>query len=179
MAITTTTTSKPRPPAKMMKTKSAPSTTTTTTTTSSSSSLLMKKSITLHQIHEFWQRKRLEEEEHLVAAQKSAARIRARSLTEREYKMFEERLMRSTFGDEDEKEEDADADADHYKDLPPVIKDWWTKSKYAYLNQPAIKYMEKNALPRRTTSGYTPQDICCYFSTKKHQQFIISSLGVH
>ncbi|KAH7663294.1 hypothetical protein IHE45_14G044200 [Dioscorea alata] len=168
MAITTTTTNKPRSPAKMMKTKSAPSTT--------SSSLLMEKSITLHQIHEFWQRKRFEEEEHLVAAQKSAARIRASSLTEREYKMFEERLIMS-FGDEDEKDEDADAH--DYKDLPAGIKDWWTKSKYAYLNQPAIKYMEKNALPRRTTSGYTPQDICCYFSTKKDQQFIISSLGVH
>ncbi|KAM0938684.1 hypothetical protein DsansV1_C22g0170631 [Dioscorea sansibarensis] len=159
------TTTQPRPPAKLMKTRSTPS---------SSSSSLMKKSITLDQIHEFWQRKRLEEEEHLLAAQKSAARIRARSLT-REYKIFEERLMRS-FGDEDEKGE---PDGDDDKDLPPGIKDWWTKSKYAYLNQPAIKYMEKNALPRITTSGYIPQDICCYFSNKKHQQFIISSLGVH
>uniref|UniRef100_A0A3Q7F8Q7 Uncharacterized protein n=2 Tax=Solanum subgen. Lycopersicon TaxID=49274 RepID=A0A3Q7F8Q7_SOLLC len=34
------------------------------------------------------------------------------------------------------------------------IKDWWTKSKYAYLNQPALKSMERHG------STYIPQLYC-------------------
>ncbi|KAA8532025.1 hypothetical protein F0562_006833 [Nyssa sinensis] len=39
------------------------------------------------------------------------------------------------------------------KELRVGIKDWWTKSKYAYLNQPAIESMDT---PKRQTTTYIP-----------------------
>lgn len=42
--------------------------------------------------------------------------------------------------------------AEEEKEVRVGIKDWWTKSKYAYLNQPALESMDH---PRRTSS-YTP-----------------------
>ncbi|KAJ0969842.1 hypothetical protein J5N97_022719 [Dioscorea zingiberensis] len=135
----------------------------------------LMKSVTLYEIEEFWRRKRMEEEEHLLAAEKAAARIKARSLLERDYKLFEEGMLRIM----EEHEGGYAADGDDSKDLPVGIKDWWTKSKYAYLNQPAIKFMEKNAMPRGGTSTYTPQKVYCVYTCAEHQQFTISSLGVH
>lgn len=49
------------------------------------------------------------------------------------------------------------------------IKDWWTKSKYAYLNQPAIKSMD----PSKRTSTYIPN--CLHY---KPTPLYPTSLGV-
>lgn len=43
------------------------------------------ESVTKQEISEFWRQKRTKEEEHLLAAIKSAARIRARNLSVRLY----------------------------------------------------------------------------------------------
>lgn len=43
----------------------------------------MVRSVTRDEIDMFWRRKRMEEEDHLLAAQKAAARIRAKALKAR------------------------------------------------------------------------------------------------
>lgn len=45
--------------------------------------MVVVKSITKEEINRFWRRKKMEEEEHLFAAQKAAARIRAKALKAR------------------------------------------------------------------------------------------------
>lgn len=86
------------------------------------------------------------EEDHLLAAIKAAARLRARNLTEQEYLSFE--LSLKCDHDEDEVNK---VDVD--KEVRVGIKDWWTKSKYAYLNQPALASMDP---PKKRTSTYVP-----------------------
>ncbi|KAI5319795.1 hypothetical protein L3X38_039503 [Prunus dulcis] len=115
------------------------------------------ESVTKREIARFWFQKRIEEEEHLLAAIKAAARIRALKLSEEDYRRFEESLD----NDDDKangKDSSAAATNDSNKDgnndeVRVGIKDWWTKSKYAYLNQPAIESMEP---PKRRTSTYVP-----------------------
>lgn len=115
------------------------------------------ESVTNREIAKFWRQKRIEEEDHLLAAIKAAARIRARNLSEENYKRFEESLK-----DEDEDaKEDINATAatndskegERISEIRVGIKDWWTKSKYAYLNQPAIESLDA---PKRRTSTYSP-----------------------
>ncbi|KAK9285390.1 hypothetical protein L1049_024582 [Liquidambar formosana] len=109
----------------------------------------------------------MEEEDHLLAALKAAARIRARNLTEDDYKRFEEFLK-----DQDDKTgttTDNKKDENN-KELRVGKKDWWTKSKYAYLNQPAIDSMDP---PKKRTSTYIP-DFCSYKPTPPQP----TSLGV-
>ncbi|XP_030523939.1 uncharacterized protein LOC115736386 [Rhodamnia argentea] len=114
-------------------------------------------SVTNREIARFWRQKRIEEEDHLLAAIKAAARVRARKLSEDDYKRFVESLD-DVNGNA--KENNAAVAASHMmwshakeeKEVRIGIKDWWTKSKYAYLNQPALKSMDH---PRRTSS-YTP-----------------------
>ncbi|KAK7840753.1 hypothetical protein CFP56_016279 [Quercus suber] len=55
------------------------------------------ESVTNQEIAKFWRQKRIEEEDHLLAAIKAAARIKARNLSEEDYKCFEDSLK-----DEDE-----------------------------------------------------------------------------
>ncbi|BBH08066.1 hypothetical protein Prudu_020157 [Prunus dulcis] len=131
----------------------------TASTTTTTSKVLAKKaapeSVTKREIARFWFQKRIEEEEHLLAAIKAAARIRALKLSEEDYRRFEESLD----NDDDKangKDSSAAATNDSNKDgnndeVRVGIKDWWTKSKYAYLNQPAIESMEP---PKRRTSAY-------------------------
>ncbi|PIA35489.1 hypothetical protein AQUCO_03500093v1 [Aquilegia coerulea] len=96
-------------------------------------------SVTNVEIAKFWRKKKMDEEDHLLAAIKAAARVRARNFTEEEYKQFEESLA------EENKEGKSNKDAknknkdENNKEIRIGIKDWWTKSKYAYLNQPAIE----------------------------------------
>ncbi|XAR73727.1 hypothetical protein NMG60_11007798 [Bertholletia excelsa] len=118
-------------------------------------------SVTNREIAMFWRRKRMEEEDHLLAAIKAAARIRARKLTEDDYRHFEESLK------EDYKENSpatAAAAATTGKEVKQIrelrvgIKDWWTKSKYAYLNQPAVGSVDT---PKHRASTYIP-NLCNY-----------------
>ncbi|CAL0331938.1 unnamed protein product [Lupinus luteus] len=119
----------------------------------------VEESVTKREIAKFWRQKRIEEEDHLFAAIKSAARIRARNLSDEEYMSFI--LSLNTYNDEDGPKEENDkrvAEANHCnkdemgKEVRVGIKDWWTKSKYAYLNQPTLD-MDP---PKKRTSTYVP-----------------------
>ncbi|CBI24449.3 unnamed protein product, partial [Vitis vinifera] len=103
----------------------------------------------------------MEEEDHLLAALKAAARIRAQKLTEDEYQQYEESL-------EDADNEDNSKQAENDKALRVGIKDWWTKSKYAYLNQPAIGSMDT---PKRRRSSYIP-NVCSYKLTPPQPTYL-------
>ncbi|XP_050127665.1 uncharacterized protein LOC126604455 [Malus sylvestris] len=108
------------------------------------------ESVTKREIARFWYRKRIEEEEHLLAAIKAAARIRACKLSEEDYRRFEESL-----NDDDKDENDrSSATNDSNNEIRVGIKDWWTKSKYAYLNQPAVASSVDP--PKRRTSTFVP-----------------------
>ncbi|GFY88056.1 hypothetical protein Acr_05g0016950 [Actinidia rufa] len=120
-------------------------------------------SVTNQEIAKFWRQKRIEEEDHLLAAIKAAARIRADKLTEDDYRQFKESLNE----DQDIKPNGGSATTtttncsitdENIKELRLGIKDWWTKSKYAYLNQPVIDSMDT---PKRRTSSYIP-NYCNY-----------------
>ncbi|CAA6656026.1 unnamed protein product [Spirodela intermedia] len=113
-------------------------------------------SVTRDEIESFWRRKRMEEEDHLLAALKAAARIRARNLKEEDYKLFEASLEGILTSGCDSKNCAANQEAPKKgKELGAVIRDWWTKSKYAYLNQPAVQSMEAEAARHRATT-FTP-----------------------
>ncbi|KAJ6736893.1 DNA polymerase EPSILON CATALYTIC SUBUNIT A [Salix viminalis] len=128
------------------------------------------ESVTKQEIAKFWRKKLVEEEDHFLAAIKAAARIRARNLSEVDYKQFEESLK----DDYDAKENDStslNSNKDTSNNEVRVgIKDWWTKSKYAYLNQPAIKSKDP---PQRRSSSYTPN----YFSFKPTAPLYPTSLA--
>ncbi|KAK3224407.1 hypothetical protein Dsin_011432 [Dipteronia sinensis] len=111
------------------------------------------ESVTNQEIARFWRQKRIDEEDHLLAAIKAAARIRARNLSEEDYKYFEESLENI----DDDVEKNNNTEQDNLNNEVRVgIKDWWTKGKYAYLNQPAINSMDT---PKKRTSTYTPSCI--------------------
>ncbi|CAL0311444.1 unnamed protein product [Lupinus luteus] len=121
-----------------------------------------EESVTKREIAKFWRQKRNEEEDHLFAAIKAAARIRARNLSEQDYWSFE--LSLNTYHDEDgtkdatEKRVTVGNDSKNDgKEIRVGIKDWWTKSNYAYLNQPALDSMEP---PKKRTSTYVPNYLC-------------------
>ncbi|XP_061346108.1 uncharacterized protein LOC133291793 [Gastrolobium bilobum] len=121
-----------------------------------------EESVTKREIAKFWRQKQIEEEDHLLAAIKSAARLRARNLTEQEYRSFEFSLRTHDTDEDDPKEErvkrvvgtnDCCKKDTKDKEVRVGIKDWWTKSKYAYLNQPAVDSMDP---PKKRTSTYVP-----------------------
>ncbi|KAL9276711.1 hypothetical protein ACSQ67_025724 [Phaseolus vulgaris] len=114
-----------------------------------------EESVTNREIAKFWRQKRIQEEDHLLAAIKAAARLRARNLTEQEYQRFELSLETDNDCDETKKETVKLNVGAVSKDqeVRVGIKDWWTKSKYAYLNQPAIDSMD---LPKKRRSTYVP-----------------------
>ncbi|KAL1534199.1 hypothetical protein AAHA92_30409 [Salvia divinorum] len=93
---------------------------------------MVAQCVTNEEIARYWNQRRRLEEDHLFAAVKAAARLRARNLSEDDYLRFKE----SSTVVEDEKSESA------------VAKDWWTKSKYAYLNQPSMDH------PRRRSDHF-------------------------
>ncbi|KAI4314711.1 hypothetical protein L6164_027591 [Bauhinia variegata] len=109
-----------------------------------------EESVTKREIARFWRQKRIEEEDHLLAAIKAAARLRARNLTEQDYLSFEESCLRT-----DRNDEDVDPKEKKDKEVRVGIKDWWTKSKYAYLNQPALLESTDHPSVKRTTT-YIP-----------------------
>ncbi|KAK9165043.1 hypothetical protein Scep_000234 [Stephania cephalantha] len=121
------------------------------------------RSVTNEEIADFWRRKKREEEDHLMAAIKAAARIRARRLTEEDYKLFVESL-----DEEEELEKENERNNNHgkkdqeCKEIRVGIKHWWTKSKYAYLNEPPIESREKTMMGKKRISSYTPNSLCFY-----------------
>ncbi|KAJ0096952.1 hypothetical protein Patl1_29177 [Pistacia atlantica] len=131
------------------------------------------ESITKQEIARFWRQKRIDEEDHLLAAIKAAARIRARNFSEEDYKQFVESLKDDEDNDASERNLPSTTISKQDKIINEVrvgIKDWWTKSKYAYLNQPAI---ESTDPPKKRTSTYVPN---CF--TYKPVPVYFSSLGV-
>ncbi|KAL2937002.1 Nudix hydrolase 8 [Bienertia sinuspersici] len=114
-------------------------------------------SYTRREIEKFWRKKRLEEEEHFLAAIKSAARLRASHLSEEGYVVFLESLEENKTKDEDVSiiTQKIKSCEDYDQEIRVGIKDWWTKSKYAYLNQPAIGSVGR----QRRRSNYKPESI--------------------
>ncbi|URE33235.1 hypothetical protein MUK42_02839 [Musa troglodytarum] len=88
--------------------------------------------------------RRMIEEDHLLFAQKAAARIRAKALKEEDHRRFEELLKKMM-----EEEEQTGGGGGGNKAPGIGIKDWWTRSKYAYLNQPTVVSAGENAAPKR------------------------------
>ncbi|XP_050378435.1 uncharacterized protein LOC126795698 [Argentina anserina] len=126
------------------------------------------ESVTKREIARFWRQKRINEEEHLLAAIKAAARIRARKLSEEDYRSFEESL-----NDDDNDGKDSDAafkENENNAEIRVGVKDWWTKSKYAYLNQPD---MDSKEPPKRRSSTFVPN---CF--SYKPTPLYPTSLGV-
>ncbi|XP_042375882.1 uncharacterized protein LOC121974849 [Zingiber officinale] len=128
------------------------------------------KSFTREEIDRYWRMQRMIEEDHLLFAQKAAARIRAKSLKEEDHRRFEEFLKEILEKNGDEAKA-AIGCGGRNKEPRIGIKDWWTKSKYAYLNQPAIKSMGE-----RPT--YIPQ-LTCFYSTPAVESLCATSFGVH
>eukprot|EP01018_Ginkgo_biloba_P029814 Gb_16039 [translate_table: standard] len=91
-------------------------------------------SLTKEEINSYWRTKRIIEEEHLLAAFKAAARIQAQRFTAEDYRRFEESLV------EEDKPEKLKKLSDD-EETRIGIKDWWTRSNHAYLNQPPVKSM--------------------------------------
>ncbi|URE33400.1 hypothetical protein MUK42_18270 [Musa troglodytarum] len=115
------------------------------------------RSFTREEIDRYWRARRMVEDDHLLFAEKAAAQIRAKALKEDEHRRFEELLKELL--EEDAKEKTSSEN----KALRIGITDWWTKSKYAYLNQPAIRSMGDGAAAERANSTtYLPQKACCY-----------------
>ncbi|OEL13275.1 hypothetical protein BAE44_0025707 [Dichanthelium oligosanthes] len=119
-------------------------------------------SITRAEIGEFWRRKEVEAEERRLAAEKEAARIKAKTLKMEDYELFEQ-MIREIL------EEGNTGDG---ATIVPVaaggteariigIKHWWTRSAYAYLNAPALS-MDENGRSKRATT-YVPQERCIMF----------------
>ncbi|KAJ1703093.1 hypothetical protein LUZ63_002872 [Rhynchospora breviuscula] len=128
-------------------------------------------SVTREEIDIFWRRKKMVEEEHLMAAQKAAARLRAKALKEEDYRRFEQ-LLREIIDGEDSEKAKARNGGSKEEQAKVGIKDWWTKSKYAYLNQPAVKSMNGSYT-------YVPQKICfSYCPPASYQMCTATSFGV-
>ncbi|KAK8716843.1 hypothetical protein V6N13_044140 [Hibiscus sabdariffa] len=130
-------------------------------------------SVTNREIAEFWRQKHAEQEDHLLAAIKAAARKRARNLSEEDYKSFEESLSDEEYNTK----QNVTAPTNNSKgingqnnEVRVGIKDWWTKSKYAYLNQPAVESTDNR---RRRASTYIPN-----FLSYKPAPLYPTSLGV-
>ncbi|GAA0149609.1 DNA metabolism protein [Lithospermum erythrorhizon] len=114
-------------------------------------------SVTRREIAKYWKLKRMVEEDHFSFAIKAAARLKARTLSENDYKLFEESLSDE---DDDQTQKEWENIDPNTKDLIRLgIKNWWTKSKYAYLNQPDIKFTD--GPKRRRSSSYIAQLYVC------------------
>ncbi|XP_074561312.1 uncharacterized protein LOC141817572 [Curcuma longa] len=133
------------------------------------------RSITAEEINLYWRMKRMIEEDHLLAANKAVARIRAKALKEEDYRKFEKSLEETLY---DAKKE-GKTEANHGGEMDTWIRfrDWWTKSKFSYLNQPTIKSMGENAAARRPTSTYIPQ-YTCFSNFSPPAQLCFTSFGV-
>ncbi|XP_051193398.1 uncharacterized protein [Lolium perenne] len=138
------------------------------------------QSITRAEIDHFWRRKKLEEEEHQLADEKEAARIRVRTLKQEEYVLFEQNIKGIIEGNSEktmdgEITNNCDEDARNIQ-MRIGIKDWWRKSSCAYLNEPAVTSMDGNSAPKDTAT-YNPQKIhfrCC----SQAHQINVTAIGI-
>uniref|UniRef100_A0A7C9D0P6 Uncharacterized protein n=1 Tax=Opuntia streptacantha TaxID=393608 RepID=A0A7C9D0P6_OPUST len=118
-------------------------------------------SVTRREIEKFWRKKRLVEEEHLLAAIKAAARLRAARLSEEDYQLFLEDIQEEVVIINK-----GSAGNTNHQEVRVGIKDWWTKSKYAYLNQPAVGSSGRSSGKANRRSNYVPNK--CYFCNYKY-----------
>lgn len=136
-------------------------------------------SITRAEIDEFWSRKEVEAEERRLAAEKEAARIRAKTLKMEDYVLYEqmvrEILMEGNGGDGSAM---AAAATGGTEAQIVGIKHWWTRSAYAYLNTPALSMdgngRSKHAIP------YVPQERCTaiFFCSSTPRQPNVDALAI-
>lgn len=112
-------------------------------------------SVTRREIEKFWRKKRLVEEEHFLAAIKAAARLRAARLSQEDYLMFLEDIQ-----EEGVINMGSPGNTNH-QEIRVGIKDWWTKSKYAYLNQPAVGSAGRSSGRANRRSNYVPNKFYC------------------
>lgn len=115
-------------------------------------------SYTRREIERYWRKKRIEEEEHFHAAIKAAARLRASHLSEEDYLYYIESLEEDNIKEEAVRTILQKKYCGNNQEIRVGIKDWWTKSKYAYLNQPAVGSVGR---PTRR-SNYKPDIIWFY-----------------
>ncbi|CAL9124602.1 unnamed protein product [Musa textilis] len=123
------------------------------------------RSSTRDEIDRYWRMRRMIEEDHLLFAQKAAARIRAKALKARPFPLLDDRDQNLFSLGHDQSEEDHRRFEELLKKMmeeeeqtgggggnkePGIgIKDWWTRSKYAYLNQPTVVSAGENGAPKR------------------------------
>ncbi|KAK8653115.1 hypothetical protein V6N13_127130 [Hibiscus sabdariffa] len=94
-------------------------------------SKISSDSVTNRELAKFWRQKHAE----------AAARKRALNLSEQDYKSFEESLSDEEYNTK----QNITAPTNNSKvygknnEIHVGIKDWWTKRKYTYLNQPAVE----------------------------------------
>ncbi|KAJ8427122.1 hypothetical protein Cgig2_030284 [Carnegiea gigantea] len=115
-------------------------------------------SVTRREIEKFWRKKRLVEEEHFLAAIKAAARLRAARLSQEDYLMFLEDIQEEAVVNK------GSAGNTNHQEIRVGIKDWWTKSKYAYLNQPAVGSAGRSSGRANRRFNYVPNKfyLCNY-----------------
>ncbi|CAL5030589.1 unnamed protein product [Urochloa decumbens] len=116
-------------------------------------------SITRAEIDEFWRRKEVEAEERRLAAEKAAARIKAKTLKMEDYVLFE-KMIREILeeGNAGDGATMVPAAADSTEAQIIDIKHWWTRSAYAYLNAPALSMDENGGSKHAIT--YVPHERC-------------------
>uniref|UniRef100_A0A0D9W857 Uncharacterized protein n=1 Tax=Leersia perrieri TaxID=77586 RepID=A0A0D9W857_9ORYZ len=126
-------------------------------------------SITRAEIEEFWRRKEMAEEEQRLTSEKEAARIKAKTLMIEDYELFEqmirEILEEGRKGDRSRTDRDITTNggaASKSTEARIGIRDWWKKSTYAYLNEPAMTSMDENGRRKRAIK-YIPQERCMKF----------------
>ncbi|CAO2815658.1 unnamed protein product [Amaranthus hypochondriacus] len=115
-------------------------------------------SYTRREIEKFWKKKRVEEEQHFLAAIKAAARLRASHFSDEDYMIFLESLENIKNNEKDDTNISHMTSCENDQEVRVGVKDWWTKSKYAYLNQPAVG----NASRPSRRSNYKPDSIWFY-----------------
>ncbi|XP_062186213.1 uncharacterized protein LOC133889760 isoform X2 [Phragmites australis] len=126
-------------------------------------------SITRAEIDEFWRRKEVEEEESRLAAEKAAARIKAKTLKIEDYMLFEQ-MIRKILNDGDRatrmergvtNNSSRMVAASSSTEARIGIKHWWKRSTYAYLNEPEPTSMDEKGRSKHATITYVPQEFCC------------------
>ncbi|KAJ1272277.1 hypothetical protein BS78_06G189800 [Paspalum vaginatum] len=120
-------------------------------------------SVTRAEINKFWRRKEVEAEERRLAAEKEAARVKAKALKMEDYALFEQMIMEilkeGSKGDGATTMAAAAAGGTEARIIG--IKHWWTRSAYAYLNAPALS-MDENGRSKHAIT-YVPQERCTMF----------------
>ncbi|XP_006652639.1 uncharacterized protein LOC102720977 [Oryza brachyantha] len=127
-------------------------------------------SITRAEIEEFWRRKEMEEKEQRLTAEKEAARIKVKTLMIEDYALFEQMILEileegikgGRAREEGDTTTNGAAAATKSTEARIGIKDWWRKSTYAYLNEPAMTSMDENGR-RKHAIKYIPHERCMNF----------------